>query len=133
MHEVVVFSSLLPSIAIKWLIDKVKIEIIYGYLFAPEIGYQVLAQANVTGVLADVALYGGSLLDLLIGLWLLSNRYIAWCCKVQLVVMAIFTGLLSVVDPSFWLHPFGPLTKNLPMAVLVIGLWRSVIDEKVDD
>ena len=31
----------------------------------------------------------------------------------------IYTVLLSVIDPAFWLHPFGPLTKNAPMLVLI--------------
>ena len=34
--------------------------------------------------------------------------------------MLVMTALASVLDPSLWLHPLGPLTKNVPIAA---ALW----------
>ena len=31
------------------------------------------------------------------------------------VLMLGFTAILSVGIPELWLHPFGPLTKNVPL------------------
>jgi hypothetical protein len=39
---------------------------------------------------------------------------------VQLAVLAAAPVIASFVDPLLWAHPFGPLTKNVP---LVIGTW----------
>lgn len=29
--------------------------------------------------------------------------------------MAAFMGILTFSMPELWLHPFGPLTKNIPL------------------
>ena len=97
---------------------------ITSLFFAKDIGYEVLAQGGITGGLADVALISGSLLDIAIGIWLLTNRQLRVCYLLQLAVMTTYTLLLSVIAPHFWLHPFGPLTKNIPIAVLVFYLYR---------
>lgn len=35
-------------------------------------------------------------------------------------IMVVMTVVASVLDPSLWLHPLGPLTKNVPIAA---ALW----------
>ena len=40
------------------------------------------------------------------------------------LMMGVMTGLASLTLPQLWLHPLGPLTKNLPMAVLLWLLAR---------
>jgi hypothetical protein len=68
------------------------------------------------------ALVGGGLaLDLAIGLWL------AWvpsvmACRVAFAAVVVFTLLASAMVPFLWLHPLGPLLKNLPILAL---LWRG--------
>ncbi|MDP3653905.1 MAG: DoxX-like family protein [Rhodoferax sp.] len=63
--------------------------------------------------------WSGAGLDALLGLalWLypLHRTYLA-----ALAAMLLMTLLASVLDPSLWLHPLGPLTKNIPMAA---ALW----------
>ena len=88
--------------------------------FAPEVGYQILAKANITGELAAACVYGGGFLDIGLGLWLLFNWHIKTCCNIQILTILSYTLLLSIIAPIFWLHPFGPLTKNLPLLVLII-------------
>ena len=41
----------------------------------------------------------------------------------QLGVMAFYTAALSWAAPQLWLDPFGSLVKNLPIAVVLIGLY----------
>lgn len=95
--------------------------------FSPEIGYQILSKAGVTGRLSDASVYGGGLLDVALGVWLLSGCRLKLCCIVQIITIATYTLLLTVIDWSFWLHPFGPMTKNFPIAVLI--LFVSVLDK----
>ncbi|MDR6990945.1 DoxX-like family protein [Luteimonas sp. 3794] len=40
--------------------------------------------------------------------------------SIALGLMLVMTIVASVLDPSLWLHPLGPLTKNLPIAA---ALW----------
>ncbi|EPJ46310.1 MAG: NAD-dependent epimerase/dehydratase [Osedax symbiont Rs1] len=93
--------------------------------FGREIGLAVLANADITGGLASLLLYSGSAVDLLIALWLITTWQLKKCYLAQIMVIVVYTLLLSFIDPSFWLHPFGPLTKNLPIIVLLYMLYRS--------
>jgi len=90
--------------------------------FARDIGYEVLANGGITGILATFSIFSGSVLDVAIGIWLLTGKKLKICYLVQMVVIALYTLLLSVIDPDFWLHPFGPLTKNIPLLVMIYYL-----------
>jgi len=41
----------------------------------------------------------------------------------QLALIAFYTAAISWAMPEFWLHPFGPLSKNLPMCAAIALLW----------
>ncbi|BFM15468.1 hypothetical protein R50073_16510 [Maricurvus nonylphenolicus] len=98
-----------------------------SYFFAKDIGYDVLARAEITGAFAEVCIVAGCVLDILIGLWLLTGRKLLWCYWLQFGVIAVYTLLLTVIAPDFWLHPFGPLTKNLPLVVLIYWLYSCEV------
>lgn len=83
------------------------------------IGYEILAQAHIVGNLADWAVLSGAGLDIFIGLWLLSGKRRRLCYFVQIGVILIYSILLTLIAPEFWLHPFGVLTKNLPILALL--------------
>lgn len=88
--------------------------------FAPELGYQTLVKANITGMYAHALVYSGALLDIGLGLWILSAWNLKICCIIQITTIVIYTLLLSIIEPAFLLHPFGPLTKNLPIIILIL-------------
>lgn len=94
--------------------------------FARDIGYEVLAKGGVTGGLADVSIVSGSVVDVVIGIWLLGGWRLKVCYLIQMLVIIAYTLLLTVIAPSFWIHPFGPLTKNIPILVFVYFLYVSV-------
>jgi len=85
-----------------------------------------LSNGNITGLLADVSIYSGGALDIFLGAWLLTSIRIKLCCIVQIVTIFVFSILLTFIDASFWLHPFGPITKNFPIIVLIIFVYREL-------
>lgn len=87
--------------------------------------YALLAQVGLHGAAAAVALYGAALLDLVLGLLTLAapRRLRCWVWGTQLALIAGYTVLISLFLPGFWLHPYGPLSKNLPMMVSIALLW----------
>lgn len=101
-----------------------------SYFFAKDIGYEVLARANITGTYAEACIVAGCVLDAFIGIWLLAGRKLLWCYWLQLCVITVYTLLLTVIAPEFWLHPFGPLTKNLPLVVLIYFLYTQELAVK---
>lgn len=34
-----------------------------------------------------------------------------------------YTVIISMRLPEFWLHPYGPMTKNLPHLAVMLLLW----------
>lgn len=67
---------------------------------------------------------GGAAADLLLGLWLWL-RPSRLACGAALAGMAIMTIAATALLPGLWLHPLGPLTKNLPIAAALLLLMRN--------
>lgn len=88
------------------------------------IGYDVLANIHLTDTLAEAVIIAGSLLDFCLGLWLLSGWRQKQCYATQIIVILLYTLLLTLIEPNFWLHPFGVLTKNLPILALLVILYQ---------
>ena len=82
-----------------------------------------LAACGVPALLQEPMLLGASVFDATIGVLLLL-RPRAWLWALQLALVSGYTVVLSVGLPGFWLHPFGPLSKNLPLLALMLVMWR---------
>jgi hypothetical protein len=85
----------------------------------------VLASAGIASPawLVRGLIAGGAAADLAIGiaLWRWPGRasYAA-----AFALMLVMTAVATVLQPSLWLHPLGPLLKNIPIAALVWHLYR---------
>jgi hypothetical protein len=105
---------------------------ITSVFFAKDIGYEVLEQGGITGPLANFCILIGSSLDVLIGFWILLKWKMKFCYMLQLIVIVSYTLMLTTIEPSYWLHPFGPLTKNIPLLVMIYFLYNnSCIVQKI--
>lgn len=86
---------------------------------------RVLADAGIASPpwLVQSLIVGGAAADLAIGLvlWLRPGRtvYLA-----AFALMLAMTLVATVLQPDLWLHPLGPLLKNLPIAALLWHLYR---------
>lgn len=66
----------------------------------------------------------GAAADAVVGLWIaLKPGRTAYAAA--LLLMAVMTLLATAIEPGWWLHPFGPLTKNLPIAAILVVLLRE--------
>ncbi|MFJ3464176.1 SDR family oxidoreductase [Achromobacter spanius] len=85
----------------------------------------LLHRTGVPTFLAPVALYGAATLDLAFGILtlLLRGRARQWLWVAQAVLIAGYTAIITVRLPEFWIHPFGPLSKNLPMLAALVLLY----------
>ena len=81
----------------------------------------LLARVGLTGDAALAALYGGAGLDLALGIAVLALRR-RWVWTLQLVVVLGYTALVTLFLPEQWLHPFGPVLKNLPVLAAILLL-----------
>lgn len=74
--------------------------------------------------LPTAIILAGAAADAVLGLWLAlrpgRRAYLA-----ALLLMAAMTLLATLIHPAWWLHPFGPLTKNLPIAAILWVLLQN--------
>jgi uncharacterized protein YbjT (DUF2867 family) len=89
-------------------------------LYPRHLSYDLLARVGVTGTWAPALLYGAASLNLFFGVatLLLRRRRVLWLA--QIAVILAYTVLITWKLPEFWLHPYGPILKNLP---LLAGIW----------
>lgn len=87
----------------------------------------LLAGVGLHGAVAYTALYGGALLDLAFGVatLVLRRRALRLAYLAQAVLILSYTAIITVALPGFWLHPFGPILKNLPMLALIGALYAT--------
>jgi hypothetical protein len=66
----------------------------------------------------------GAMLDAILGLWLMM-RPTRPAYLLALATMVVMTLVATALSPSLWLHPLGPLSKNIPIAVVLWLLARK--------
>ena len=102
------------SLALVWLITAA---VSFG-LYPVQDSYELLARTGVPPALQPLMLYGAAGLDLLLGvltLWPLRPRARRRLWAAQALLIGFYTVLITWRLPEFWLHPYGPLSKNLPI------------------
>ncbi len=77
-----------------------------------------------TSWLPTAIILAGAAADAVLGLWL-ALRPGRKAYGATLLVLLAMTLLATAIHPAWWLHPFGPLTKNLPIAAI---LWVLLQD-----
>jgi uncharacterized protein YbjT (DUF2867 family)/uncharacterized membrane protein YphA (DoxX/SURF4 family) len=92
-------------------------------LYPTQDSYELLARVGVGPALAPLMLYGAAVLDLLVGLATLVMSRLGWLWLLQLAVILGYTIIITFKLPEFWLHPYGPLSKNLVMLAAIYLLY----------
>ncbi len=78
----------------------------------------LLAHVGLYGYTALIALYLAASMDIALGLLtLFAPRKTLWQFQAALII--VYTLVISIFLPEFWLHPFGPILKNLPILILL--------------
>lgn len=105
------------ALALLWWITA----LVSGLLYPLEGSLALLAPLHLPHGLALLCLYGASLLDFSLGLATLlwPSRRLWWW---QILLILGYTVVISFTLPDFWLHPFGPVLKNLPILTLLFML-----------
>jgi len=76
--------------------------------------------------MANALVLTGAVLDAILGLWLWL-RPTRLTYLLALATMVAMTLVGTVLSPYLWLHPLGPLSKNIPIAVVLWVLARKPV------
>lgn len=108
------------SIVAVWIVTAI---VSYG-LYPVEASYELLARTGIPAGLQPLMLYGAATFDLLLGLGILLLARRRWLWLMQLGLIGFYTVVIAIKLPEFLLHPYGPLTKNLPMLAAIWLLYE---------
>ena len=112
------------SIALVWIATA----LVSAGLYPVELSYQLLERTGVPAALAPLMLYGAAGLDLVLGIATLILARRRWLWLAQLGLIGFYSIVIAFRLPEFLLHPYGPLTKNLPMLAAIWLLYE--LEEK---
>lgn len=91
-------------------------------LYPLEASLQMIGRLGICGGVAWALLYGGALIDGVLGTALLMGWRVRRVAAVQIGMMVLYSLLITLGPAEWWLHPFGPVTKNLPLIVATLML-----------
>lgn len=115
------------SLALLWIFTGLT-SIFFDY----ETGYELLFNFGLTDSITRALIFSGAILDIGLGFWILSNKQLKLCYVAQIVVITSYTILLTIIEPSYWLHPFGPVSKNIPIIMLILILYSTTDDSSTE-
>lgn len=111
------------SLGVMWIFTAI---VSFG-LYPVEDSLALLERAGVPTVLQPTALYGAAALDLLLGVLTVAGRRRRLVWLAQLALILAYTIIITLRLPEFWLHPYGPVLKNLP---IVAAIWLLLAFEE---
>ncbi len=104
------------TLAVLWLVTAA---VSFG-LYPLDDSRALLAAVGLTGPSADLALFGAAALDGGLGAALLVGWRPVLVGALQLAAMAAFSLIAIALPAEYWLHPFAPLVKTLPIAAATL-------------
>jgi hypothetical protein len=84
------------------------------------LSFDLLTQAKIPLSFQPFALYALSTIDFLLGLATLFNYRLLVMGFLQCVLILLYTTIISFSLPIYWLHPFAPIAKNIPLFVAIL-------------
>jgi len=104
------------SIAFIWIFTGV----ISAFVFPVTQSYAMLAEAGISGIWAPIMLYSAAAMNLALGIATLFTYRISLTGFIQISVMMLYTIIITFSQPEQWIHPFGPISKNIPLIIATL-------------
>ncbi|MBI2568863.1 MAG: NAD(P)H-binding protein [Candidatus Schekmanbacteria bacterium] len=109
------------SIAFVWLATG----FICAFVYPLSGSLALMARVGIEGALAHVSLYGICLIEIALGVATAIGWRVRALGAVQLALMLAFMVMLTAGMPELWWHPFGPLTKNIPLIAATLVMMAT--------
>lgn len=76
------------------------------------------------GLASPWVLYGAAVLDIALGVAIYVVKRRRWLWRLQMALIVGYSVIITLWLPELWLHPFGPVLKNLPMLAALLLLYE---------
>ena len=84
--------------------------------------YKLMGAVTSDYKLSTLLIFLGSFSDIILGLAVINKTIRNKVLILQIIFMVTYTLILTVFAPHYWIHPFGVLSKNIPIVALSIYL-----------
>lgn len=102
------------TLAVVWLVTGV---LSLG-VFSQQASLELLGHVGLFGTVALGVLYVSASLDIVLGILTIARpSTILW--RAQATLILAYSIIIGFYLPWYWLHPFGPVLKNLPILLLL--------------
>lgn len=116
---------LLPLLRISLALLWIATGLISAFVYPAAQSYALLASLGIEGWMAPLALYGAAAMDVALGMALLLRWQVVWVGAAQIIMIVAYSLLIALGLPEYWLHPFGPITKNIPIVIATLIVMAS--------
>lgn len=103
--------------------------IVSAFVYPLGASYDLLARTGIPPHLRPLMLYGAALFDLVMGVCTLFLSRRRWLWRLQFALIGFYTIVIAWRLPEFLVHPYGPLTKNVPMLAAIWLLYELEKEE----
>ena len=87
--------------------------------------YHLMKEIGANHQFSILFIWLGSIVDIFLGIAIFSKKHKKAVIKLQILTMLTYMIILSIGAPHYWLHPFGVLTKNIPLIALSYFLYKK--------
>lgn len=91
-----------------------------AFLYPKVDSYHLLKQIGAGPFWQPVLLYSASALDALLGFAVLLRFRVKLIGCLQILIILLYTAIITWKLPNFWLEPFAPIAKNLPFIAAIL-------------
>ena len=91
-------------------------------LYPPTEFFVMLGELGLTGASAELALYGAATANCVLGALMLVNWRVSLVAQGMLALLVVFSVAALMLPHEYWLTPFAPLLKNLPIGAALLAL-----------
>jgi len=121
LHLQILFYFNIMALSVIWIVSGI------SSIISFEQSRELMVLLGIEGGPADLIIYFAVVGDILLGICLWLSWLRKYVIYTQIAVMVVYSLIISIFIPVYWLHPFAPVIKNLAMFVLALYL---LIEEK---
>jgi nucleoside-diphosphate-sugar epimerase len=90
------------------------------FFYPKATSYDLLAHIGVNAFWQPILFYGASIIDAGIGIALLGSFYLKQINPLQIMIILVYSAILTWKLPNLWFEPFAPLAKNIPLLAAIL-------------
>lgn len=87
--------------------------------------YALMQEIGASDELSVLSIWLGAIADIIVGIAVFWKKYRSEIIIAQMLLILTYMMILTIFAPHYWLHPFGVLSKNIPLIALSYYLFSK--------